>query len=131
MASGAQEEKGPLLTSVFSTLLPLPTDILQFLPSIRHIEEERRRQYSQRICEVEHGTFSPLVFSSTGGMARKSTVFNKRLASLLSERWEQPYSVTMGWLWCTLCFCLLPSAIQYLGKPDHPEVDQSFVFPWT
>ena len=80
----------------------------------RSHERVKKRQYCERICEIEHGTFSPLVFSLTGGMAKEATVFYKRLASLLSERWEQPYSMTMGWLRCTLGFSLLRSSIQCL-----------------
>ena len=70
------------------------------------------RHYGQCITEIEHCSFSPLVFSSTGGMAKETTVFYKRLASLLSYKWDQPYSVTMGWLRCTLGFSLLKSFIQ-------------------
>ena len=80
--------------------------------SYRSHEREKKRQYTQRVCEVEHGSFSPLVFSSSGGMAKEATVFYKRLAALLAERWDQPCSVTMGWLRCTLGFSLLRSSIQ-------------------
>ena len=76
----------------------------------RKHEAEKRRTYEQRIREVEHSTFTPLVFSATGGMAKQSTTFYKRLASLLADRWEQPYSSTLGWLRCRLSFSLLRSA---------------------
>ena len=63
----------------------------------------------------QNTAYSPLLFFSLiGGMAKEATVFYKRLASLLSERWEQPYSMTMGWLRCTLGFSLLWSSIQCL-----------------
>ena len=29
-------------------------------------EREKRRQYEQRVREIEHGHFSPLVFTTTG-----------------------------------------------------------------
>ena len=44
-------------------------------------EEEKKRTYEQRILEVEHSTFTPLVFSNTGGMAKQCSTFYKRLAS--------------------------------------------------
>ena len=92
--------------------------------SYRTHEREKKRQYNQRICEVEHGSFSPLVFSSTGGMAKEATVFYKRLAALLTEKWDQPYSVTMGWLRCTLGYSLLRSSIQCIrgarSTKSHP-----------
>ena len=31
-------------------------------------EELKKRKYDQRIREVEHGTFSPLIFATTGGV---------------------------------------------------------------
>ena len=74
-------------------------------------EREKKRQYLQRIRDVEHSSFSPLVFSSTGGMAKEASVFYKRLASLLSELHEQAYSTTMAWLRCVLSFSLLQSSI--------------------
>ena len=30
-------------------------------------ENEKKRMYAERVIEVEHGTFTPLVFTTTGG----------------------------------------------------------------
>ena len=75
-------------------------------------ENEKKRAYEQRIREVEHSSFTPIVLSATGGMAKQSTTFYKRLASRLAEKWEQPYSTTLYWLRARLSFSLLRSAIQ-------------------
>ena len=56
----------------------------------------KKRAYEQRISEVEHTPFTPLIFSASGGVAREDTTFYKRLASLLSVKKEQPCSSTMG-----------------------------------
>ena len=61
---------------------------------------------------MEHASFTPLVLSACGGLATGASTFYKRLASLLAEKWEQPYSITISWLRCTLSFSLLRSAIQ-------------------
>jgi hypothetical protein len=74
-------------------------------------EKMKKRAYNQRVIDVEHATFTPVVFSITGGLGREATQFYKRLASLLSTKWEQPYSVTIGWLRCCLNFSLLRSSI--------------------
>ena len=37
---------------------------------------------------MEHGVFTPLVFTSTGGMGREATVFYRRLADLFATHWE-------------------------------------------
>lgn len=78
----------------------------------RKHELEKKRAYEQRVLEIEHASFTPLVFSACGGFGKEATTFYKRLASLLADHWDQPYSSTMNWLRCTLSFCLLRSAIQ-------------------
>ena len=40
----------------------------------RHHEREKRREYDQRVREIEHGTFTPLVFSAAGRMGTGATV---------------------------------------------------------
>ena len=59
---------------------------------------------------MEHGTFTPLVFSATGGMSDEAYAFYKHLASLLSDKWAEQYSAVMGWLRCCLSFLLSRSA---------------------
>ena len=77
----------------------------------RKNELEKKRAYEQRIREIEHGSFSPLVFSAAGGMGTIATVVYKRLASLLAEKQGRSYSSTLHWLRCRLNFSLLRSAI--------------------
>ena len=43
-------------------------------------ENEKKRHYSQRIIEVEPGSFSPLVFSPYGGNGREAERFLTELA---------------------------------------------------
>ena len=69
-------------------------------------EIEKRRQDNEHVCEVEQGSFTLLVFSTSGGMGRQATVFFKRLASLLSRKRDQPYSHIIGWMRCHLGFSL-------------------------
>ena len=87
---------------------------LQMDACYRRHEEEKRRAYEQRIREVEHGSFTPLVFSTSGGMGQAATVAYERLASLLAAKHEQPYCIVMGWLRCHLSFALLRSAVMCL-----------------
>ena len=74
----------------------------------------KKRSYDARIREVEHSSFTPLIFSATGGMAAEATIFYKRLASLLSDKWDSNYAAVMGWVRCCLSFSLLRSAIRCL-----------------
>ena len=75
-------------------------------------QREKIRAYGRPVREVEHANFVPLVMSATGGLAKQATNFYKRLASLLADKWTQPYSTTLYWLRCSLSFSLLRSAIQ-------------------
>ena len=75
-------------------------------------ERAKKRAYEQRIQEVEHSSFTPLVLSANGGMGNEALTFYRRLASLLAEKWDSHYSTTLGWLRCRLSYSLLRSAIQ-------------------
>jgi len=59
------------------------------------------------------GSFTPLVFSTFGGMGGAATnnVY-KRLASLLSAKRDQAYGLVMSWLHCSTSFSLLWPALE-------------------
>ena len=82
----------------------------------RKNEQEKKRAYDQRVREVEHGSFSPL-FTTTGGMGTVATVVYKRIASMIAEKHEKPYSQTMQWIRCRLNISLLRSAVMCLCGP--------------
>ena len=65
------------------------------------------------IIEVEQGTFTPLVFTTTGGMAVECKRFHSRLAELLAiKKGEfEEYSTTMSWILSKVSFALLRSAL--------------------
>ena len=64
-----------------------PTNLKHPLESSYCLHEmKKRRQYDERVLKVEQGSFTPLVFSTSGGMGRQATVFFKRLASLLAGK---------------------------------------------
>ena len=77
----------------------------------RREEKAKKRMYEERILKVEHGSFTPLVFATTGGMGRLATTFYKRLASMVSEKRASTYSSTLGWIRTHLSFSLLRSAV--------------------
>ena len=73
--------------------------------------EREKKCYYEKILEVEHGAFTPLVFSVVGGMGTVATVMYKRLASLLADKHAQSYPKTISWIRCLLNFSLLRLAI--------------------
>ena len=74
-------------------------------------EQEKKRAYEERVREIEHGSFAPLVFSTSGSMCPIATTVYKRMASLIAEKQNHPYSSTLFWLRCKLSFSLLRSAV--------------------
>ena len=57
------------------------------------------------------GSFTSLVFSSTGGMGKAATVMYQHFANILCDKSNFAYSLTMGWLRCSLSFSLLCSSL--------------------
>ena len=57
--------------------------------SYRKNEQEKKRAYDQRVREVEYGYFSPLVFTSSGGMGPTARVVYKRLESITGRTARQ------------------------------------------
>ena len=82
--------------------------------AFRSNEKEKKRQYNQRFIEVEHGPFTPLIFTPYGGNGREAERFIPELALKLSEKKQLEYSMVMHWLRAKLSFNLLRSAVLYL-----------------
>ena len=78
--------------------------------------EKRAYQLRVQAEDVEQSSFTTLVLSATGGMGAEATIFYKRLAAMLTQKWETPYSKTLYWLRCHLImsYSLIRSAIQAL-----------------
>ena len=49
-------------------------------------EDKKKRKYASRIIQVENGTFTPLVFTTTGGMSQECQRYHSRLAELISSK---------------------------------------------
>ena len=127
MAYGVAHLKGQLWT--YGSLTPMlpPTQISQF-PHATSIPREgkKKRAYEERVREVKHTSFTPLVLSATGGgMDNEATHFYKWLASRLAEKLGQPYSSTMAWLQCRITFSLLRSTIQCI-RGAHSCTGETF-----
>ena len=103
---------------------------LQLASAYRKQEREKQIRYEQRVREIELGSFTPLVLSTSGGMAKSTTVAYKRLASLLASKRDRPYSTVIAWLRCHLSFSLLRSSVSCLrgarssvGHASHDVID--------
>ena len=77
----------------------------------RQHESERKRMYASRVLEGEQGSFAPLVFTTTGGMAGECMRYHSRLAELLSTKKGANYGITMSWIRAKVSFALLRSVL--------------------
>ena len=74
-------------------------------------EKEKKRKYNKRVLNVEHGSFTPLIFSIVGGMSRETSTFYSKLAELISEKRRCEKSETVTWLRRRISFSLVRSSI--------------------
>ena len=91
-------------------------------------EKEKKKQYNERIIQVEHGSFTPLVMTASGGMGRECLKFYARLAELISEKRKQRYAIVSSWIRRKICFALI-SAISMCIRGSrsifHSSLEQS------
>ena len=64
----------------------------------RKHENEKIHKYNDRILQVEKATFTPLIFSITGGMGNEAARFLKHLAEKVSRKSGQTYSDTIAFI---------------------------------
>ena len=95
--------------------------------SLASNEQEKKKVYNQRVIEIEHGSFTPLVFTSNGGMGRECQHFLTTLADKIAQKKHQQYSEVINWLRTKLSFALIRSLVLalrgYRGKPKTITVD--------
>ena len=97
---------------------------------LRH-ERQKRLEYEERICNVDHGSFCPVVFSTTGATAPLCNRFLKRLAALLTMDDPAAYSSTMAWIRCRISFALIRNAVMCIrgsrfqrGRPVNCDMER-------
>ena len=72
---------------------------------------QKKRAYNARVVNVERGTFTPLVFSTTGGMGCEAATFFKRLAEKMMYRRQQRYSDIISFIRRRVRFDLLKTCL--------------------
>ena len=78
---------------------------------LRKHENDKKLNYNRRVMEVEHGTFTPLVFSTSGVMSHECSVYHKALAEKLSEKRKERYEEVMRYLRVKFSFLALKSTL--------------------
>ena len=86
----------------------------------RRHEKAKWNMYEEWIREVEHASFTPVVFTTSGRASPLTSTFLKHLASRLAEKQDMAYSTTIGWLRARLNFSLLRSAVMCIRRSRSP-----------
>ena len=82
------------------------------IPAIlRKHEEAKKREYNERIMQIEQGTFTPLVFTTTGSMGPECILYHKALAERLSTKTGERYAYVMNFIRCKLSFMCIRSSL--------------------
>ena len=74
-------------------------------------ERAKKSKYNHRIMNIEHGTFTPLIFTANGCMGPECSMFHKSIADKISEKTGESYANVISFIRCKLAFILLRSAI--------------------
>ena len=87
------------------------------------------RMIKSAILEVERGTFTPLVFTTTGGMSDECQCYHSRLAELLAVKKQESYASAIAWIRARVSSAILRSASLCLrgsrsGRRTTPNIEQ-------
>ena len=74
-------------------------------------EDEKKRQYNKRVMEEHHGSFTPLVFTTTGVMSHECTIFHKSLAEKISLKKKERYEDIMRYLRVKFSFLAMKATL--------------------
>ena len=77
-------------------------------------ENKKKSMYERRVLEVEQASFTPLVFTTTGGMGREYLRYHSRLPQLISIEKGEDYAKTLTRIRGKVSFSILRSALFYL-----------------
>ena len=77
-------------------------------------ENEKKREYSDRVINIERGSLTPLIFSTMGGWGPETQRFHKQLAALIAEKRGEQYSVVLSYIRRRLRFSLLRTTLESL-----------------
>jgi hypothetical protein len=71
----------------------------------------RKREYEQRIRDIEDGDFTPMIMTSLGGMGPEMSMAVKHLASKIADKKKENYSMVVNVLRCKLAFAVARASL--------------------
>ena len=96
---------------------------------LRKHEQEKKREYNRRVMEVEHGTFTPLIFTTTGVMGPECSTYHKALAEKISKKKGERYDEIMRYLRVKFSFLAMKATLLCLRGSrsiSKPNIDRDY-----
>jgi hypothetical protein len=78
---------------------------------LRKHEQEKKRSYNKRVMEIEHGSLTPLIFTTSGVMGHECEKYHKSLSEKLSEKKGEKYQDVMRYLRVKLSYLSVRSTL--------------------
>ena len=100
----------------FRVLYPLAASYLgkNAAQLFEEVAQQRRREYRQRIVEVDDGDFTPMIMFTNGSMGPEMTAVIKQLGRMISEKNGRSYAYVITILRAKFAFALARSAVMCL-----------------
>ena len=77
----------------------------------RKHQQEKKRQYNQRILNVEHETFTPLIFSINGGEGSECSAYHKHIAVKIASKTNNRFEQVITWIRTKLSFLIIRAGL--------------------
>ena len=89
-----------------------PSQLSKPLKSVyQEHENQKKNAYNDRVLNIEKASFTPLVFSTSGGMGPECHRLHKRLAERIAAKQNETYSHVISHIRCSLRFALLRATL--------------------
>ena len=74
-------------------------------------EKLKKRSYNERVLQVEKGSFTPIVMSTSGGEGKEAARHHKRISTLIAEKRNESYADVINYVRTRLRFSVLRSTL--------------------
>ena len=74
-------------------------------------EQRKKREYNERILQVEHGSFTPAIFSCSGGASHEAERLIKQVAAKLAKKKGEQYSDVVNYVRKRIRFDILKTCL--------------------
>ena len=75
-------------------------------------KNKKKNKYNERILQVEKRSFTPLVFTTYGGMGPECAKYHKKVAQLISKKRNESYADVMNVIRTKIRFSILKSTLE-------------------